>query len=206
MSDLAVPALASPLPQAVSDPEGQVEPPGPRLGGRFWGVLAVAVLFMTVTHEFGHWVVYTLLGYDATMTLNTVSIDGDATQAWHKLLASALGPGVTILQAVVAYVALRRGAADWVFSFLVSPFVYRLLAMGANVGMLNDEGRLSEAAGLGGFTLFAVVCTVLLVLVVDVSRRRGYSWRRVALAAWVTSLYVGAIVMADNLAGGLRLL
>ena len=156
---------------------------------------------MAVSHEFGHWAVYTLLGYDATMTLNTVHVDGDTSHVWHKLLASAAGPAVTLGQAVVAYAGLRRGARDWAFAFLVSPLVYRTLAMAANVGMRNDEGRLSEAAGLGGFTLFAVVCTVLLALVVDVSRRRGYGWRRVGLVAWVASLCIGAVVLADNVFG-----
>ena len=177
----------------------------PALGWAFAWAIVCAVPFMAVTHEFGHWLVYTLLGYDATLTLNTVGIEGDVVHTWHRLVASAAGPAVTVLQAGVAFVALRRGAADWVFAFLLSPFVYRLLAMGANVGMRNDEGRLSEAAGLGGFTIFVIVCSGLLALVVATSRRRGYSWKRVVLFGYLSSVCIGLVVIADNVLG-LRLL
>ena len=55
----------------------------------------IAVILTFLMHEFTHWVMGELLGYEMIMTLNIaypakLSYDKD----WHYTLISAVGPGV----------------------------------------------------------------------------------------------------------------
>lgn len=69
----------------------------------------LAVVFTIMIHEFTHWTMGELLGYKMRMTLNTVfPIAGKYNKDWHYPLISAVGPLITLLQAIIFYLIIKR--------------------------------------------------------------------------------------------------
>ena len=72
-------------------------------------------------HECTHWVMGELLGYEMIMTLNIaypakLSYDKD----WHYTLISAVGPLITLLQALIIYLIIKRTSRRNLYPFLES--------------------------------------------------------------------------------------
>lgn len=141
--------------------------------GLYLPTVGVAVAITWLTHEFGHWTVSEILGYDTVMSLNSAYPSGGVYQeSWHALLISAAGPAVTLLQALLVFGhLLYRGWNQYLYPFLFVPFYMRLLAGCMNVINLNDEGRIGSELGIGTFTLPLLVSVLLLVMVVMVSKK-----------------------------------
>lgn len=170
----------------------------PRLAP-FLLALVPASLLTALFHELGHWLAGTGLGNEMTMSLNAARpVDGYRAE-WHAWVVTAAGPAITLLQAaVVWHLTRRRPGSPWLFAFLLTPLVYRAMAMAMNVLHPNDEGRLSRDLGLGLYTLPALVCALLLWLVVDASRRDGLGWRRPLIGALVAAHLLGAVILLDE--------
>jgi hypothetical protein len=148
-------------------------------------------------HESGHWLMGAALGMDMRFGLNGVRYLS-ATADWQRALADASGPLVTIVQGIVAYVLVRRGASLKAFAFLYAAAFMRLVAGLVSVLHPNDEARLSMYFGLGKWTLPVLVAAGLIVLAAKSSRRLGLTWKDQALCYLVASLAVTAIVGLDR--------
>jgi hypothetical protein len=139
-------------------------------------LVAAAVLFTFTLHELAHWAVGTWLGNEMQMTLNSAYPVARAyKEPWHSTVVSLAGPIVTLLQAFATFLLLRSGRQRWLYPFLLTPLIMRLLAGAMNVVNPNDEGRISQALGLGLYTIPFPVCTLLAFLVYRISRRHGFS-------------------------------
>jgi hypothetical protein len=168
--------------------------------GPFVLVLAAAAVSTALLHELGHWLAGTWLGNEMVMSLNAARPVAGYGADWHAWVVTAAGPAVTLLQAVLVWLLSRRGGPPWLFAFLLTPLVYRTMAMAMNALNPNDEGRLSLELGLGLYTLPALVCAFLLWLVVDECRRRGWGWRRPVLGGVAVAHLLGAVIVIDQLA------
>jgi len=166
--------------------------------------VAVAVVFTWLIHEFGHWATGTLLGYPMKMTLNTAGlVEGAFSTTWHRLVVSSAGPVITLIQAGVVFVLLRKRSAAALYPFLFVPFYMRLMAGVINVISLNDEGRVSQALGLGTYTLPALVTLALLVLVIQASRstvlgRPAFKARFQIGTTLAVMLFSSILILADQ--------
>lgn len=139
-------------------------------------LVAAAVLFTFAVHELAHWAVGTWLGNEMRMTLNSAYPVARAyKEPWHSTIVSLAGPVVTLLQASATFLLLRSGRHRWLYPFLLTPLVMRLLAGTMNVVNPNDEGRISQTLGLGLYTIPLLVCALLAYLVYRVSRRHGFT-------------------------------
>lgn len=176
-----------------------LQPPhGPRLVPLLVALVPAALL-TALFHELGHWLAGTGLGNEMRMSLNAARPVAGYGEGWHAWAVTAAGPALTLLQAAVAWhLSRRRPASPWPFAFLLTPLVYRAMAMAMNVLNPNDEGRLSLDLGLGLYTLPALVCALLLWLVVDASRRGELGWRRPLLGAIVSAHLLGAVILLDQ--------
>ncbi len=161
---------------------------------------AVAVTFTWLLHEFAHWATGTFLGYPMQMTLNTAGlVDGEYRATWHRLAVSSAGPLITLLQAGLVFALLRKTPSKVLYLFLFVPFLMRLMAGVINVINLNDEGRVSQALGLGVYTLPALVTFTLLVMVARASRRAGFEARFQAMTTLAVMVFATLLIMADQL-------
>lgn len=141
----------------------------------------VAVIAMNMLHEGGHALVAKLLGYDINMSMNRVWLQsGSYAPLWHRHAVDLAGPAVTIFLAWVgAGWATKRGnkramtGAIMVFVALMM----RVLATAVSVGNPNDEVRVSEAWGLGYWTLSGIVIALLGWLMFMVHRKLRLGWK-----------------------------
>ena len=179
-----------------------------KLSFSYVGWVLIAMLFTWLIHEFTHWFTAYALGYESRMTLNTVSlVKGSYTSEFHNHLVSATGPIITIIQAILVFVLMKKGRLDfraWPFLFL--PFYTRVLAGVMNYINLNDEGRISHALGIGDYTLSILVSAGLGYLMVKTAQREKYGSR----FHWVTVLlcmfFSSVLILSDQFFGGIVLL
>lgn len=162
-----------------------------------WVAAAVAATWLI--HEFAHWATGRLLGYPMQMTLNTAGlVEGEYSAAWHRLAVSSAGPVMTLLQAGVVFAFLRKTPDAVFYPFLFVPFYMRLMAGVVNVVNLNDEGRVSQALGLGTYTLPALVSLALLVLVIQASRSAAFKARFQVGTTITVMLFSSLLILADQ--------
>jgi len=116
------------------------------------------------------------LGYPMHMTLNKAfPLAGSFTRDWHYTLVSAVGPAITLCQALFVYGLIRRSAQKYGYPFLFAAFYLELLSGVMNLSHPNDLGRISVVAGLGLLTIPAVFVAIHGLLVYRTASREQYN-------------------------------
>ncbi|NJC06955.1 hypothetical protein GGQ97_002748 [Sphingomonas kaistensis] len=135
------------------------------------------VMVMNLLHEAGHALAGKAMGYDVIVRTNHATVaSGRFDSVADGLTMAAAGPLVTIAIALVACLTARRGsilAAGIVLAALAS----RLIAAAASLNYPNDEARISIALGLGKWTLFGAVISLLALLTAFALRGKRLGWR-----------------------------
>jgi hypothetical protein len=176
----------------VSDASLVVRPIG------FYTLFLVVGVGTFLLHEFAHWLTGTALGYDMVATPNHVW-PTTPMLAWEQLLLSASGPVVTIAQAIVGFLLVGQRRSLFGFALLYMAFFMRLVAAGVSVFNPNDEARVSQALGLGTWTLPLLVVVGLFVMVFMASRTLRLRFRDQFFCYLVASVAVTLIVGTDML-------
>ena len=159
----------------------------------------VAVFLSFFVHECCHWITGEALGYKMTMTLNSVSLaEGSYSKNWHETLVSAAGPIFEILQAIIFYRIMKRRNNINLYPFLFTPLYMRVLAGAMNYFNLNDEGRISHSLHIGDYTLSIIVCLVLLIFVVKISRQYKYTAKFQLINFLLVMLFSSILIMSDQ--------
>jgi uncharacterized membrane protein len=130
-------------------------------------LLVVAAYAHNPFHEFGHWLVGTLLGNQMSMNFNGTWITGGGSyhEAWHSPAVGIGGPAFSILMASIALIVIEKHRTIYAFPFLITPFVSRLFSLTLGKFAAQDEAGVSTSLGLGKYTVAVIVCSVLLALV-----------------------------------------
>jgi hypothetical protein len=161
--------------------------------------LLVLVFFVTnLVHESCHWLMGAALGFDMRFGLNSVGYLSPR-EPWQQALTDAAGPIATVLQAVIAYVLVMRGAAQSLFAFLYAATFMRLAAGLVSLLHPNDEARLSMFLGLGKWTLPVLVALALLVLAAKGSKRLRLGWKDQLACCAVATLAIALIIWLDRI-------
>ncbi len=167
----------------------------------------VAVLFTWLIHEFTHWLVSELLGYDTVMSLNSASaVGGQNPTEFHRAIISISGPVITILQGMITFLFLR--SRDWnkyLYPLLFTAFYMRLLAGFMNFINVNDEGRVSEYLDIGTFTLSILVSGFLFYLVYLISKEYSLNWK-FQLATYIIVMVASSLLILTDQFLGIRIL
>lgn len=163
-------------------------------------VTAVAVITTWLVHEFAHWSVGELLGNNMVMTLNTsYPVSAHYHEPWHQHMISAAGPLITILEAITFYFLIRKTGNQSFFPFLLTCLYMRTLAGVMNLLNLNDEGRISQAIGLGAFTIPFIVFGILFYLVFDVIQKRAFRTKLVVITVLLIMLFSSIVILSDQM-------
>ncbi|MDB5253297.1 MAG: hypothetical protein JWP27_2466 [Flaviaesturariibacter sp.] len=170
----------------------------PRITLSYAALTAAVVLLTWVIHEAAHWAAGEALGNAMYMSLNASGpVSGTYHAATDETPVSAAGPLITLVQAVLAFALLRRGASlRWV-PVLFVPVYMRALAAVLNVINKNDEGRISADLGLGTWTIPVLVTGFLVALAWVIIRRRALPTRFVVGTFLLIMLFASVIVLAD---------
>jgi len=135
-------------------------------------LLLVAAFAHNLFHEFGHWLVGTLLGNPMSMNLNLAwPTGGQYLEEWHSPAVSMGGPGFSILMALAALIVLERYGTAFVYPFLFFPLFSRAFSLVLGGFAKQDEASISANLGLGKYTVAIIVCSLLLGLVWRGSKR-----------------------------------
>ncbi|VAW31659.1 hypothetical protein MNBD_CHLOROFLEXI01-4491 [hydrothermal vent metagenome] len=125
---------------------------------------------------------------------------------WHKIIISAAGPIVTILQALIVFLFLK--SRDWnkfLYPFLFTAFYMRLLAGLMNFINPNDEGRIGIFLEIGIFTLPIIVSGLLFIMVYRISKKYNLNWK-FQLATTVIVMVASSILILSDQFFGIRIL
>ena len=159
----------------------------------------VAVMATWILHEFAHWGMGELLGYNMGLTLNsTFLIDEVYINSTHSNLVDAAGPIVTLIQAVAIFLLLANRPTQALFPFLFTPFYMRLMASIINFFSLNDEGRISDSLGLSPYLIPWVVSLTLLLLVIMISKKWAFSKKFIIWTTLLTMVFSSALILTDQ--------
>ncbi len=157
------------------------------------------VFLSFIFHEIAHYIMGTVLGYDMTMTLNTVSLtEGSYTYDWERQLVSAAGPIFTIITAFIFFYLLRKKNNTYVYILLLITCIQRFLAAIISVFNPNDEARISESLGIGKMTLPIVVSLLLFGLVYKAASTYQYNWKFNLINYFIISFFIAALVFTDQ--------
>lgn len=134
-------------------------------------ILLLAAYVSYLFHEFGHWLVGTLLGNEMAISLNgSWPESGNFLEESHSLYFSIGGPGFTILQAVIALLIIEKFKTLIAYPFLIFPLIFRVFSLTLGGFSVQDEAGISAMLGLGRYTVALIVCSILLGLVWKGSR------------------------------------
>jgi len=181
-----------------------------------WQRVGIVVLLTWISielHEMGHFLVYTLAGHQARMSLQRVTPIGDVPAMldhWAKLG----GPALSLLAAVIfLVVARRRPGFVWVTasftnaSIRLFPCVMDLLRAVKGARAFSDEGEVALAlttnpTGRASLILFVIALSLGMTFLAGREyhfQRRGFLK---CLLVYGLSLAVGVgVVLVDELMG-----
>jgi hypothetical protein len=160
-------------------------------------VTALAVFVTWEIHEFAHWLTGRLLGYDTAMTLNT-GYSLQSVKISDAQIISGAGPVITLAEAVLVFVLMRRGNGRWLYPFLAACFYCRLLATVVSLLHPNDEARISKYLGIGTFTLPLMVSAFLFFLVYKTSVQCGLDKKFNAITFVLVIVFSSIIILSDQ--------
>ncbi|MBU2975547.1 hypothetical protein [Zobellia sp. B3R18] len=166
-----------------------------------YGILTV--FFTWIIHEFVHWATSQLLGYESIMRINGVSpADGENPSNLDKIIISASGPIVTILQGLIVFILLEfRNWNKYLYLFLFTAFYMRFLAGLMNFLNPNDEGRISSFLGIGTFTLPIIVSGLLFLMVYKISKKYDLKWKFQLWTTLIVMVVSSILILADQFLG-----
>jgi hypothetical protein len=156
----------------------------------------LAVVFSFMVHEFAHWTMGEFLGYEMRMTLNTgYPIAGKYDKDWHFTVISSVGPLITLLQAIIFYLIIKRYSNANLYPFLFTCFYLELLSGLLTFRNPNDLGRIGKYLNIGLFTLPILFIAIHFMLVYKTSKRENYQCKFILMTILViilfSSLWVG---------------
>ncbi len=164
------------------------------------GSFIFAAILTWGIHEGAHWLMGSVLGYDMWITLNQVGlVQGEYASDFHQILVSMAGPIITWLQAIGAFLFIRRSEHLWIYAFLFLTFWMRAMAMGISfLTHPNDEASVSLLLGLPMWVVPAISVIFLLVLTYQGSRLLNVGWKGNLVSYLMASLMSTIIVFSDQ--------
>lgn len=157
-------------------------------------LLLVAAFVHNLFHEFGHWLVGTLLGNPMSMSLNFAwPTNGHYLKEWHAPIVSISGPCFSILMALAALVVIEKYGTVYAYPFLFFPLFARVFSLLLGGFAKQDEAAVAVRLGLGKYTVAIIVCSVLLGLVWRGSRR--FKLEPQAVGIWCVGGVVAQLIV-----------
>lgn len=167
---------------------------------RYLLAIIAVVIFTWFIHEFAHWLTGELLGYKTIMRLNGTSlVPGQRPTGLDKIIISASGPIITILQGLIIFLVLKfRDWNKYFYIFLFTAFYMRCLAGIMNLIKINDEGRVSEFLEIGTFTLPMIVSGVLFFMVYRISSKYKLNWKFQLATTLLVMAASSLVILSDK--------
>jgi hypothetical protein len=175
-----------------------IQPSRRTVAFQFYAEMFVIGFLTYAVHEAAHWFAGFLMGAEMLPSLNGVRYV-TALSPGQRAFADIAGPAVTIVQALIAYVMIKRHASMRAFAFLYMAAFMRVVAGLISLKFPNDEARVSVYLNLPAWVLPVAVAGGMFALVAVASRRLGLGWKTQVLCYVVASVTTMVIVGGDML-------
>ncbi|MGD0537658.1 MAG: hypothetical protein ABSC03_08430 [Verrucomicrobiota bacterium] len=160
-------------------------------------LLLVAAYAHNLFHEFGHWLVGTILGNQMSMSLDgTWPTSGGYHQEWHSPAVGIGGPAFSILMALIAFIFVEKRRTVFAFPFLFFPLFSRLFALTLGGFAAQDEAGISASLEFGKYTAAIIVCSILLALVWKGSLTLKFGF--IAINGWILGSTVCMLMVINT--------
>ena len=159
-----------------------------------------AAIFTWGIHEYAHWQIGVLRGYDMWITFNQAGpTQGHFESRLDQILVAAAGPIVTIVQALVSVALIVRFRQLWLYAFLFLTLWTRVLAFAVSyLTHPNDEAVISNLLSLPMWLIPSVSVCILFCATYYGSRLLSAGWKVNAIAYLMSSIMTAAIVFSDQ--------
>lgn len=117
-------------------------------------------------HEFGHWIIGELLGYDMVYTLNGVwPKTGQVINSQDRLYGILAGPIFTIFQAIFFMIIIEKYKTIYAYPFVFFPVFMRWITLTIGRFSSQDEAAISSMLNIGTYTVALIVLGILLIII-----------------------------------------
>ena len=152
-------------------------------------------------HEGAHYIMGELLGYNMWFSINRVGLaEGqNYNEEWHRQLVAMAGPLITIIQAIVFFIILKKTKNIKWYPFIFITVLMRLFAAVIS-GFINpnDEARVSLWLGIGKMTLPIIVSLGLIYVLINASKTLNLKWKFNIITYIVLSLGITSVVFLNQ--------
>ncbi|WKV14040.1 hypothetical protein [Marivirga harenae] len=161
----------------------------------------LAVVFTFLIHEFSHWMMGELLGYEMRMTLNTAYPEiRKYYHDWHFQLISSVGPIISLVQAIIFYLLLKKYSNYNLYPFLFTCFYMAVLSgalsfIGKNP---NDLGRIGIYLNIGSATLHIFYIIINFLLVYFISKKQHYGWKFNLITYLIITVFTSIWILTNQ--------
>jgi FtsH-binding integral membrane protein len=140
-----------------------------------------------------------LLGYEMRMTLNTgYPVAGKYDQDWHYAVISAVGPLITLLQAIIFFFLIKKYSNRNLYPFLFTPFYLELLSGIVGYRNPNDLGRIGNYLNIGLFTLPIFFIIIHYIMLHKTSKRENYDRKFIVTTLLLIILFSSVWILTNQ--------
>lgn len=135
---------------------------------RIYLFLFIASLLTVIIHEYGHFLMGTVLGYNMGFDFNgSRPFIGTYANNTHFFLVLIGGISFTIVQSYLAFYLMKKLNYKVLYYLVLTPFLYRLMPylisiIYPNRLLLQDEARVGNLLGINLYIIPTVILFVLL--------------------------------------------
>ena len=135
---------------------------------RIYIFLFTASLMTVIIHEYGHFMMGTILGYNMGFDFNgSRPLVGNYANNMHYFLVIFAGISFTIIQSYLAFYLMKKLKYKRLYYLVLTPFLYRLIPYLISIIypgrlMLQDETRIANLLGINLYIIPAIILAVLL--------------------------------------------
>jgi len=135
---------------------------------RIYIFLFIASLMTIIIHEFGHFLMGTVLGYDMGFDFNgTRPIIGAYSNNTDYFLVIFSGISFTLIQSFLGVYLIKKLNYQRLYYLVLTPFLYRLIPYLISIFypqsiLLQDEARISQLLGVNLYLVPILIIGILL--------------------------------------------
>ena len=156
------------------------------------------VLFSQFFHEFGHWSMGEILGYDMKFGFNLVGLKDGEFVGNSELFMTMGGTFATFFLALLFWFGIEKFKSIYLYPGIFYNFFFRLIAQFLNFEG-QDEAKISAFLGIGKYTITIIVLGLLLLITWRASRVLKLNYKDNLVCVSASIVGVGFILIIDYL-------
>src|SRR6056297_150707 len=172
---------------------------------RIYLFLFIASLITVIIHEYGHFLMGTILGYTMGFDFNgSRPLVGSYNNNTHYFLVIFAGISFTIAQSYLAFYLMKKLNYKRLYYLVLTPFLYRLIPylislIYPNRLLLQDEARIGQLLGINLYVIPLIIIGVLLFNCYRVNKKYKISFNKHMKLSLISTVSFIIIIQLNQL-------